>query len=45
VTTGDYRLGDIRHVTASNPTATRGVGMGAAVGFAEGLGKLVADDG
>ena len=45
VTTGNYRLGDVRHVTASNRRLREELGWAPGVGFAEGLGELVAADG
>jgi dTDP-L-rhamnose 4-epimerase len=35
--TGEYRLGDVRHVTASTTKATQGLGWSASVGFDEGM--------
>ena len=37
VVTGDYRLGDVRHVTASSARARAELGWSAAVGFADGM--------
>ena len=37
VVTGDYRLGDVRHVTASSARARAELGWYAAVGFADGM--------
>jgi dTDP-L-rhamnose 4-epimerase len=35
--TGDYRLGDVRHIVASPEAAARGLGFRARTGFAEGM--------
>ncbi|GAA2176641.1 NAD-dependent epimerase/dehydratase family protein [Agrococcus versicolor] len=37
VVTGDYRLGDVRHVTASSSRAADELGWRARIGFAEGM--------
>ncbi len=37
VTTGDYRLGDVRHITASSARIADELGWSAVVGFAEGV--------
>ncbi|WP_405143035.1 hypothetical protein OG589_36900 [Sphaerisporangium sp. NBC_01403] len=37
VTTGEYRLGDVRHIVASPHRAARVLGFQAAIGFAEGM--------
>jgi dTDP-L-rhamnose 4-epimerase len=38
--TGDYRLGDVRHVVASPQAAFRDLGFAAKVGFAEGMAEF-----
>lgn len=40
VVTGDYRLGDVRHVTASSARAAAELGWSAAVGFATGMAEF-----
>ncbi|MFF4407691.1 NAD-dependent epimerase/dehydratase family protein [Streptomyces sp. NPDC001262] len=40
VVTGEYRLGDVRHVTATSRRLREEVGWRPAVGFAEGLAEL-----
>jgi dTDP-L-rhamnose 4-epimerase len=40
VVTGGYRLGDVRHVTASSEAAERALGWRARVGLADGLATL-----
>ncbi|WP_129789343.1 NAD-dependent epimerase/dehydratase family protein [Promicromonospora panici] len=40
VVTGGYRLGDVRHVTASSERAAEALGWRAAVGLADGLATL-----
>jgi dTDP-L-rhamnose 4-epimerase len=42
VVTGDYRLGDVRHVTASSERIGRELGWQAAVPFAEGIAEFAA---
>jgi len=42
VVTGQYRLGDVRHVTASSERIWRELGWGAAVPFAEGVAEFAA---
>lgn len=37
MTTGDYRLGDVRHITASSARIADELGWSAVVGFAEGV--------
>ena len=37
VVTGDYRLGDVRHVTASSQRAADELGWRAAIGFLDGM--------
>ena len=37
VVTGDYRLGDVRHIVASPARALRGLGFAAQVNFADGM--------
>ena len=37
VVTGEYRLGDVRHITASSQRAARELGWRAHIGFAEGM--------
>jgi dTDP-L-rhamnose 4-epimerase len=37
VTTGEYRLGDVRHIVAAADRATRELGFRARIGFAEGM--------
>jgi dTDP-L-rhamnose 4-epimerase len=38
--TGDYRLGDVRHIVASPQAACRDLGFAAKVGFAEGMAEF-----
>ena len=40
VVTGDYRLGDVRHVVASPAAAAAGLGFRAQTGFAEGMAEF-----
>jgi dTDP-L-rhamnose 4-epimerase len=40
VVTGEYRLGDVRHVVASAERAREGLGFAAEVGFAEGIAEF-----
>ncbi len=40
VLSGDYRAGDVRHVTASSARAQRELGWRASVGFADGIADL-----
>ncbi len=40
VITGDYRLGDVRHVVASPAAAAAGLGFRAQTGFAEGMAEF-----
>ncbi len=40
VVTGDYRLGDVRHVTASSARAAAELGWSAAVGFEAGMAEF-----
>jgi dTDP-L-rhamnose 4-epimerase len=40
VVTGEYRLGDVRHVVASPAAAARDLGFRAQVGFAEGMAEF-----
>jgi dTDP-L-rhamnose 4-epimerase len=42
VVTGEYRLGDVRHVTASSDRIARELGWRAAVPFARGVGEFAA---
>jgi len=42
VVTGQYRLGDVRHVTASSDRIWRELGWRAAVPFAEGVAEFTA---
>jgi dTDP-L-rhamnose 4-epimerase len=42
VVTGDYRLGDVRHVTASSARAAAELGWTAQVDFATGMGEFAA---
>lgn len=42
IVTGDYRLGDVRHVTAANLRLRTELGWSARVGFAEGLAEFAA---
>jgi len=42
VVTGQYRLGDVRHVTASSERIWRELGWRAAVPFAEGVAEFAA---
>jgi dTDP-L-rhamnose 4-epimerase len=44
VVTGEYRLGDVRHVTASNLRLRTELGWRPATGFAEGLAQFVVPD-
>jgi len=41
VTTGEYRLGDVRHVFASPERAMRELGFSAEIGFADGMTEFV----
>ncbi len=38
--TGEYRLGDVRHVVASPEAAARDLGFRASVGFAAGVAEF-----
>ncbi|WP_433373217.1 NAD-dependent epimerase/dehydratase family protein [Streptosporangium sp. CA-115845] len=40
VTTGEYRLGDVRHIVATSDRAARDLGFRAEIGFAEGMRDL-----
>jgi dTDP-L-rhamnose 4-epimerase len=40
--TGEYRLGDVRHITASSGRIQRELGWRAAVSFAEGIAEFAA---
>jgi dTDP-L-rhamnose 4-epimerase len=40
VVTGEYRLGDVRHVTASSERILRELGWRAVVPFAEGIAEF-----
>jgi dTDP-L-rhamnose 4-epimerase len=40
VVTGEYRLGDVRHVVASPAAAAAGLGFRAHIGFAEGMAEF-----
>ena len=40
VVTGEYRLGDVRHVVASAERARDGLGFAAEIGFAEGIAEF-----
>ncbi len=40
VVTGEYRLGDVRHIVASPDNAGRELGFEAQVGFAEGMAEF-----
>jgi dTDP-L-rhamnose 4-epimerase len=40
VVTGEYRLGDVRHVVASPAAAAAGLGFRAQIGFAEGMAEF-----
>jgi dTDP-L-rhamnose 4-epimerase len=42
VVTGEYRLGDVRHVTASSERIWRELGWRAAVPFPEGIAEFAA---
>ncbi|MEU2720126.1 NAD-dependent epimerase/dehydratase family protein [Streptomyces smyrnaeus] len=42
VVTGEYRLGDVRHITASSQRAARELGWRARIGFAEGMKEFAA---
>ncbi|WP_369207268.1 NAD-dependent epimerase/dehydratase family protein [Streptomyces sp. PU-14G] len=42
VVTGEFRLGDVRHITASSQRAARELGWRAQVGFAEGMKEFAA---
>jgi dTDP-L-rhamnose 4-epimerase len=43
VVTGEYRLGDVRHITASSERAGRELGWGTAVAFEDGMAELLRD--
>jgi dTDP-L-rhamnose 4-epimerase len=43
VVTGRYRLGDVRHVTASTERATQELGFSASVAFADGMAGFASD--
>lgn len=43
VTTGQYRLGDVRHITASSSRAQRELGWSAAVAFDDGMREFATD--
>jgi dTDP-L-rhamnose 4-epimerase len=38
--TGEYRLGDVRHIVASPQAAARDLGFRARIGFAEGMAEF-----
>jgi dTDP-L-rhamnose 4-epimerase len=38
--TGDFRLGDVRHIVASPAAAEQGLHFRAAIGFREGIGEF-----
>ena len=40
VVTGEYRLGDVRHITASSDRAARELGWRAAIGFEDGVAEF-----
>ena len=40
VVTGEYRLGDVRHVVASPAAAAADLGFRARIGFAEGMAEF-----
>ena len=40
VVTGEYRLGDVRHIVASPATAARDLGFRAQTSFAEGIAEF-----
>ncbi|MFI7246233.1 NAD-dependent epimerase/dehydratase family protein [Streptomyces qinglanensis] len=44
VVTGEFRLGDVRHITASSERAARELGWRAQIGFAEGMKEFAASD-
>jgi dTDP-L-rhamnose 4-epimerase len=44
VVTGEYRLGDVRHITASSERARRELGWSARVTFAEGMARFAKDE-
>ncbi|MGP3990736.1 NAD-dependent epimerase/dehydratase family protein [Streptomyces sp. 3N207] len=44
VVTGEYRLGDVRHITASSRRAARELGWRAHIGFAEGMKEFAASE-
>jgi dTDP-L-rhamnose 4-epimerase len=43
VVTGEYRLGDVRHITASSERARRELGWSAAVPFSEGMREFASE--
>jgi dTDP-L-rhamnose 4-epimerase len=42
IITGDYRLGDVRHITASSERISRELGWHAQVAFADGVAQFAA---
>ncbi|MBL1066828.1 NAD-dependent epimerase/dehydratase family protein [Streptomyces sp. 7-21] len=44
VVTGEYRLGDVRHITASSERLRRELGWRPGVGFAEGMARFAAHE-
>lgn len=44
VVTGDFRLGDVRHITASSRRAADRLGWRAQIGFAEGMKEFASDE-
>ena len=44
VVTGEYRLGDVRHITASSERFRRELGWSARVPFAEGMARFAKDE-
>lgn len=42
IVTGEYRLGDVRHIVASPDRAAAGLGFRAAIRFAEGMAEFAA---
>jgi dTDP-L-rhamnose 4-epimerase len=44
VVTGDYRRGDVRHITASSDRIARELGWRAAVAFAAGMAEFAQEE-
>jgi dTDP-L-rhamnose 4-epimerase len=44
VVTGDYRRGDVRHITASSDRIARELGWRAVISFADGMAEFARDE-